>query len=203
MRWLFVMLVALSLSPPTASAAGPAGSASGATAVGGPFQLTNQDGHAVTQASFEGRPLLLYFGYTSCPDVCPVDLAKIVKIADSVRQASGKDVTPVFVTIDPERDTPSRLQAYVRAFGENVVGLTGTTKQIDVITDEYHVYFKKVPVDGGGYLMDHSTVLFLVGPDGAYLDHYGRKLPDEDVVRRIVSTLAASDKASPMNRLPQ
>jgi protein SCO1/2 len=65
------------------------------------------------------------------------------------------------------------------------------------------VYFKKVPVDGGGYLMDHSTVLFLVGPDGAYLDHYGRKLPDEDVIRRVVSTLAASDKASPMNRLPQ
>jgi protein SCO1/2 len=189
MRCLFVMLVALSVLPRTVVGAGPAAMASGGTTVGGPFQLTDQDGHAVTQASFAGRPLLLYFGYTSCPDVCPVDLAKIVKIAAAVGQASGKDVTPVFITVDPERDTPPRLQAYVRAFGANVVGLTGTVEQIDAITDEYHVYFKKVPADGGGYLMDHSTVLFLVGSDGAYLDHYGRKLPEEDVVRRAVSKL--------------
>lgn len=179
-RAWFVLNVLLLLSP-SGHAAHPA--------VGGPFQLTDQDGQAVTQASFAGRPLLLYFGYTSCPDVCPVDLAKIVKIADAVHQASGKVVTPVFVTIDPERDTPPRMQAYVKAFGKNVVGLTGTTAQIGAITDEYHVYFRKVAADGGSYLMDHSTMLFLVGSDGAYLDHYGRKLPEEDVVRRVITTL--------------
>lgn len=178
-----ILLAALSMVPSVIHAASPA--------VGGPFQLTDQDGRAVTQASFAGRPLLLYFGYTSCPDVCPVDLAKIVKIADAVRQSSGMTVTPVFVTIDPERDTPTRLQAYVRAFGKGVIGLTGTTAQIGAIADEYHVYFKKVPVDGG-YLMDHSTMLFLVGSNGAYLDHYGRKLPEADVVRRVVTTLHAS-----------
>jgi len=183
MRRLCFLLAALCLVTSAVHARG--------SAVGGPFQLTDQDGHAVTQASFAGRPLLLYFGYTSCPDVCPVDLAKIVKIAGAVRQASGVTVTPVFVTIDPERDTPSRLQAYVRAFGKDVVGLTGTTTQIGAITDAYHVYFKKVPVDGG-YLMDHSTMLFLVGSNGAYLDHYGRKLPEEDVVKRVVTTLHGS-----------
>ncbi|WP_213947615.1 SCO family protein [Luteibacter sp. dw_328] len=183
MRRLCILLATLCLAASVGHAASPA--------VGGPFQLTDQDGHAVTQASFAGRPLLLYFGYTSCPDVCPVDLAKIVKIAGEVRQASGTTVTPVFVTIDPERDTPTRLQAYVHAFGKDVVGLTGTTAQIDAITDEYHVYFKKVPVDGG-YLMDHSTMLFLVGSNGAYLDHYGRKLPEEDVVKRVVATLHGS-----------
>jgi protein SCO1/2 len=188
MRRLLVLLAAAFLVPPLGLAQGRSANA----AVGGPFQLTDQDGHAVTQASFAGRPLLIYFGYTSCPDVCPVDLAKIVSIADAVRQASGREVTPVFVTIDPERDTPSRLQAYVRAFGKNVVGLTGTKKQIADITDEYHVYFRKVPVEGGGYLMDHSTMLFLVGPDGAYLDHYGRKLPGDDVARRVVAALSAS-----------
>jgi len=182
MRRLAILLAALWLLPVSGHGTGPV--------VGGPFRLIDQDGHAVTQASFAGRPLLLYFGYTSCPDVCPVDLAKMVKIAAAVHQASGKDVTPVFVTIDPERDTPKRLQAYVRAFGKDVVGLTGTTTQIDAITDEYHVYFKKVPVDGG-YLMDHSTVLFLVGANGAYLDHYGRKLPEDDVVKRVVTTLQA------------
>jgi cytochrome oxidase Cu insertion factor (SCO1/SenC/PrrC family) len=184
MRSLGILLSAFLLLSSAAHAANPA--------VGGPFRLIDQDGRAVTQASFVGRPLLLYFGYTSCPDVCPVDLAKIVKIADAVREASGKVVTPVFVTIDPERDTPLRMQAYVKAFGKDVVGLTGTTAQVDAITDEYHVYFKKVPVDGGSYLMDHSTMLFLVGPDGAYLDHYGRKLPEDDVVRRVVTTLHAS-----------
>lgn len=184
MRGLSILLVTLWLLP---------GAAHAATAtVGGPFQLTDQDGRAVTQASFAGRSLLLYFGYTSCPDVCPVDLAKMVKIAAAVREASGRTVTPVFVTLDPERDTPVRLRAYVRAFGKDVVGLTGTTAQIDAITDAYHVYFRKVPVDGGGYLVDHSTVLFLVGSDGAYLDHYGRKLPDDDVVRRVVRSLEAS-----------
>ncbi len=183
MRRLSILLAALCLVTSVIHAANPA--------VGGPFRLTDQDGRAVTQASFAGRPLRTYFGYTSCPDVCPVDLAKIVKIADAVRQASGMTVTPVFVTIDPERDTPTRLQAYVRAFGKDVVGLTGTIAQIDVITNEYHVYFKKVPVDGG-YLMDHSTMLFLVGSNGAYLDHYGRKLPEDDVVKRVVTTLHAS-----------
>ncbi|PTR33874.1 protein SCO1/2 [Luteibacter sp. OK325] len=180
MRRLSFVLFAVCLVASGVHAASPT--------VGGSFQLTDQDGHAVTQSSFAGRPLLLYFGYTSCPDICPVDLAKIVKIAGAVREASGVTVTPVFVTIDPERDTPARLQAYVRAFGKDVVGLTGTTTQIGAITDEYHVYFKKVPVDGG-YLMDHSTMLFLVGANGAYLDHYGRKLPEEDVVKRVVTTL--------------
>jgi len=183
MRCLPLVFAALSLATASIHAASPG--------VGGPFQLTDQDGRAVTQASFAGRPLLLYFGYTSCPDVCPVDLAKIVRIADDVRRASGTTVTPVFVTIDPERDTPPRLQAYVRAFGKEVVGLTGTTAQIDAITDEYHVYFRKVPVEGG-YLMDHSTMLFLVGSNGTYLDHYGRKLPEDDVVKRVVTTLQAS-----------
>lgn len=181
MRRLAYLLAAFLLGSSSAPAA--------TAGTGGPFQLTDQDGRAVTQASFTGRPLLLYFGYTSCPDVCPVDLAKIVRIADAVRQESGKVVTPVFVTIDPARDTPARLGAYVHAFGKDVVGLTGTTAQIDAITDAYHVYFKRVPVDGGGYLMDHSTMLFLVGSDGAYLDHYGRKVPADDVVRRVITTL--------------
>jgi protein SCO1/2 len=158
-------------------------------AIGGPFALTDQDGRAITQATFAGKPFLLYFGYTSCPDICPVDLARVQKIADAIRVETGAVLIPVFVTVDPERDTPVRMKAYVRAFGKDMVGLTGTTAQIQAITDEYHVYFKKIPVAGGSYMMDHSTMLFLVGPHGTYLDHYGRKLPDDDVVKRVVTTL--------------
>jgi protein SCO1 len=158
--------------------------------VGGPFQLVDQDGHAVTDATYRGKPLLMYFGYTSCPDVCPVDLAKIVQVSRSVRDSTGITVTPVFVTVDPARDTAARMKAYVRAFGPDVVGLTGSDAQVQRVTDAYHVYFNKVPANGT-YLMDHSTVLYLVGPDGRLLDHYGRKLPEQDVAARVAATLAA------------
>lgn len=162
----------------------------GPASVGGPFQLLDQDGHTVTDRSYRGRPLLMYFGYTSCPDVCPVDVAKIASIARSVRTQTGIDVTPVFVTVDPERDTPQRLKAYVRAFSPDAVGLTGSPAQIAAVTDAYHVYFRKVPTEGG-YLLDHSTVLYLIGPDGAFLDHYGRKLPEHEVAARVAQTLQA------------
>jgi cytochrome oxidase Cu insertion factor (SCO1/SenC/PrrC family) len=170
----------------------PMSSTAASAAIGGPFRLTDQDGRVVTQASFAGKPLLLYFGYTSCPDVCPVDLARIVRIAASLREKTGATVTPVFVTVDPERDTAERLKAYVAAFGQNVVGLTGTRAQIDAIAQEYHVYSKRVPVEGGAYLMDHSTMLFLIGADGLYLDHYGRKAAEQDIVDRAVAKLKAA-----------
>lgn len=157
--------------------------------IGGPFRLTDQDGRAVTQSSFAGKPMLLYFGYTSCPDICPVDVARIVRIAASLREKTGAAITPVFVTIDPERDTPERMKAYVRAFGSGVVGLTGTRAQIDAIAAEYHVYAKRVAMDGGGYLMDHSTILFLIGANGSYLDHYGRKAAEQDIVDRAAGML--------------
>jgi len=158
--------------------------------VGGPFQLVDQDGHAVSDQTYRGRPLLMYFGYTSCPDVCPVDVAKVVKVSRSVRASTGIDVTPVFVTVDPARDTSARMKAYVRAFGADVIGLTGSDAQIKQVTDAYHVYFNKVPANGT-YLMDHSTVLYLVGADGRLLDHYGRKLPEQDVAARVAATLEA------------
>ena len=161
-----------------------------AAEIGGHFSLTDQDGQKVTEQSFMGKPVLMYFGFTSCPDVCPTDLAKIARIAAAIHSAAGVAVTPVFVTIDPERDTPARLKAYVKSFGKDFVGLTGSPAQIAAIGDEYHVYYKKVPFGSqGDYMMDHSTVLFLLGADGAYLDHYGRALTAEEIVPRAVAKL--------------
>ncbi|QDE38810.1 SCO family protein [Luteibacter pinisoli] len=179
-RWL-VFLGLLAAMPDTPAATPD---------VGGPFHLVDQDGHAVSDRTYRGKPLLMYFGYTSCPDICPVDVAKVVQVARSVREATGVDVTPVFVTIDPERDTAARMKAYVRAFGPDVVGLTGSADQIRQVTDAYHVYFNKVPANGS-YLMDHSTVLYLVGPEGTLLDHFGRKVPEQDVAARVAATLKA------------
>jgi protein SCO1 len=181
MRW--IIHIGLLASLPIAAHAATA-------SVGGPFQLVDQDGRAVTERTYRGRPLLMYFGFTSCPDVCPIDMAKIASVARSVRAQTGIEVTPVFVTVDPERDTPERMKAYVRAFSPDAVGLTGSPAQIATVTEAYHVYFRKVPTEAG-YLLDHSTVLYLIGPDGSFLAHYGRKLPEQEVVSRIAQTLQA------------
>ena len=164
-------------------------SAAARSDVGGPFSLVDQDGARVTQTSFRGKPVLLYFGYATCPDVCPLDLAKMASIARRIHADTGLDVTPVFVTIDPERDTSEKLKTYVRWFGKDFVGLTGTPEEIAQIGDEYHVYYKKVPAPNGGYMMDHSTMLFLLGADGAYLDHYGRALAVDEIAARAITKL--------------
>lgn len=135
------------------------------SSLGGPFSLTGQNGQTKTDADFHGRYVLLYFGYTNCPDVCPTTLAVI---ADTMKQmgAKAKDLTPVFVTVDPARDTPKVLKNYLSAFGPQFVGLTGSAGAIKKVAGEYRVYYAKRPLKGGGYSMDHSSELYLIGPDG-------------------------------------
>jgi protein SCO1/2 len=163
------------------------------TLIGGPFKLTDQNGRAVTDRSFHGKPVLLYFGFTSCPDVCPTDLARVQRIARRVQKAGGPSLTPIFVSIDPERDTPAKMKGYVSAFGPGMVGLTGTPVQIAVITDRYHVYYKKVPYGRKGqYMMDHSTFVFLLDRNGRYVDHFGRTADEAQVATQIVGELARS-----------
>ncbi|MET0232825.1 MAG: SCO family protein [Rhodanobacteraceae bacterium] len=172
------------------------GSAATRTDTGGAFSLVDQNGARVTEKTFIGRPVLLYFGYTTCPDVCPLDLAKIARVAKRVSTEVGVDVKPIFVTVDPERDTPDKLKPYVHFFGADFSGLTGTPEEIAKIGDEYHVYSKKVPTaDGKSYMVDHSTMLFLLGADGGYLDHYGRALSIDEIVSRAVAKLGS--KGSP------
>ncbi|MCP1626795.1 SCO family protein [Pseudomonas nitroreducens] len=159
--------------------------------VGGPFNLTNQDGQRVTQRDYEGRPALLYFGFTSCPDICPTDLAKMARIAHAVEEEKGIKPRPIFVTLDPERDTPQQLKGYVGHFDPEFVGLTGTPQEIIAITDEYHVFYKKVPYGDkpGDYTVDHSTFLFLLDKDGSYLDHFRRGMAEDEIIQRVGAKL--------------
>ncbi|WP_392887679.1 SCO family protein [Pseudomonas migulae] len=161
------------------------------TDIGGPFQLTNQNGQRVTERSF-GEPTLLYFGFMTCPAICPTDLAKMARISRQLQQQQGITVRPVFVTVDPERDTPARLKTYVNYFASNFVGLTGSAQDIVRITDAYHVYYKKVPSGDkpDQYMMDHSTLLFLLDSQGRYLKHFGRGLDEKDIERQVVAALA-------------
>ena len=148
----------------------PAGNLAGSS-LGGAFTLTNQDGKPVREADFRGKYRLVYFGYTSCPDVCPTDAALISRgllVYEKARPSRGVRVQPIFITVDPERDNPAALKAFVGAFHPRLIGLTGTPAQIDAVRKAYGIYAKKVETsDPAFYLMDHFAVIYLFGPDGA------------------------------------
>jgi protein SCO1/2 len=134
--------------------------------LGGPFSLTDHTGRAVTQADFAGRFLLLYFGFTYCPDVCPTELGTIAAAMDDLG-AQASRVTPVLITVDPERDTPAALSDYVSRFHPAMVGLTGSPEQVAAAARAYRVFYAKVQrPDMTDYTMDHSSFIYLVGPDG-------------------------------------
>ncbi|MEG8018828.1 SCO family protein [Sphingomonas sp. LR55] len=138
--------------------------------IGGAFTLTDQNGQLVTERSFAGKYRIMYFGYTFCPDVCPTDVQAIgaaVKKLETSDPALAAKIVPVFVTVDPVRDTPAVLKQFVSAFHPRMVGLTGTDDQIAKIKTEYAVYSSKGdPSPGGGYLVNHSRQAYLMDPDG-------------------------------------
>lgn len=135
-------------------------------ALGGPFSLTDQTGRAVTEADFTGRYLLVYFGFTYCPDVCPTELGIIASAMDELGEEAAR-VTPVFITIDPERDSVEAMADYVSRFHPRMMGLTGTPAQVAAAARAYRVYYAKVNrPEMTEYLMDHSSFIYLVGPDG-------------------------------------
>lgn len=140
-----------------------------AAAVGGPFRLTDHTGKAVSDADFRGKHLLIYFGYTFCPDVCPTELSSMAGAMDKLGPTADK-VQPLFITIDPERDTAAHLAGYVALFHPRLIGLTGTPDEVRAVAREYRVYAAKAPGSTGeAYLMDHSSFVYLMGPDGKFV----------------------------------
>lgn len=140
--------------------------------VGGPFALIDHTGTARTEQDFRGKLLLVYFGFTYCPDVCPADLQNIGLALDQLGAAGGR-VQPLFVTLDPERDTPAHLADYVPAFHPRLIGLTGDDAAIRAAADAYKVYYAKVMNEGGNdYTVDHTAFIYLMGADGRYLGFF-------------------------------
>ena len=145
--------------------------AGGTASIGGPYTLTDQNGHPRSDSDFHGRWVLLYFGYTFCPDVCPTTLAKMAAALGKLGPQADRFV-PLFITIDPERDTPSVLKTYLEAFGPRFVGLTGTPSDIAKVAHAYRVYYAKHPLANGNYAMDHSSVIYLIDPNGNFVKAY-------------------------------
>jgi len=156
-----------------------------APAIGGPFALTDQTGRPVTDKSYDGLYRLIYFGYTFCPDACPTELQVMAGAIDDLGQAGDK-VQPIFVTVDPARDTVKQLAAYVPAFHKRLVGLTGTPEQIAQVAREYKVYYAKADgPDAKTYLMNHSSFVYLLDPAGKFLTVFPSDMDSEKMAAAI------------------
>jgi protein SCO1/2 len=168
------------------SAAPPAGPLAGAQ-IGGAFDLIDQDGRPVTDQSYAGKYKLVYFGYTFCPDVCPLDVQKIATALRSFEKSDpgrAAKVQPIFITVDPERDTPPVLKTFVAAFHPRLVGLGGTVAQVDAAKRAYKVYATKAgPAGAVDYLVDHSAMVYLIGPDGAPISFADRSATAAQIAR--------------------
>lgn len=154
-------------------------SGSNATAaVGGPFRLVDQDGHAVTDHDFRGKPFLVFFGFTRCPDVCPTTLLDITEVMKSLGPDADRTAA-LFITVDPQRDTAAALKDYLSSFDPHVRGLTGDPAALAAVAKEYRVYYKKVPLDGGDYTMDHTAIVYLMDKDGHFVSPFNlRRKPE-------------------------
>ena len=162
----------------------------GAVSVGGPFQLTDHTGKAVTEASYRGRFMLIYFGYTFCPDVCPTELQTMATAIDQLGPDAAK-IVPIFITVDPERDTVTAVNDYVTLFDKRLVGLTGTQEQISTVTRAYRVYYAKATPKGSStYLMDHSSFLYQMGPDGSFRSLFRQGMSPDDLAKALRNRLA-------------
>ena len=158
--------------------------APGAATIGGPFTMTDHTGATVTDAEVIDGLTLVYFGYTFCPDVCPFDTANMAQ-ATEILEERGIEATPVFVTVDPARDTPEALSDFVGALHPRMVGLTGTPEQTQAIAKAYKAYYARQGDDPEVYLMDHSTFTYLMAPDGSFLDVFRRDVPPAEVADRV------------------
>jgi protein SCO1/2 len=198
-RWLAPTIVALLLvlaalvgvyylvpsAPQTATAQ------QGTVAIGGPFTLTDHTGKQVTDQDFRGRYMLVYFGYTFCPDVCPLGLQTIAQALDALPPELQDRIVPLFVTVDPARDTVQVVRDYVGLFHPRLVGLTGSEAEVGQMLKTYRVYARKADATAGdgGYLVDHSTFTYLMDTEGQYLTHFGHGVTPEEMAERLKAAL--------------
>jgi protein SCO1/2 len=142
--------------------------------IGGPFSLTDQNGRTVTDQDFKGRPFLVFFGFTHCPDICPTTMFEISEIIRKLGP-DGDRVRALFITVDPERDTPAALKDYVSSFDPRIVAVTGDEAAIAAVAKAYRAYYKRTPLPEGGYTMDHTAIVYLMGKDGRFVTPFSLK----------------------------
>ena len=160
-----------------------------ASAIGGPFRLVDQNGKTVTDGDLKGEWSLVYFGYTHCPDACPTALNDISIALDELGPKRGA-VRPVFITVDPERDTPEVLKSYITSFDAPILALTGTPEEIAQAAKDYRVYYAKHAEAGGDYSMDHSSVIYVMDPQGRFTASFTHENSPEEIAERLKKLLS-------------
>jgi protein SCO1 len=154
-----------------------------AALIGGAFSLKAGDGKTVSDETLRGRPFLVYFGYTHCPDVCPTELARI---SDVLTEMGDKSIPALFITIDPERDTPKIMRDYVGSFNPAIVGLSGSPQAVEAAEKAYRVFARKGPLQADGdYSMDHSSIIYLMDKNGAFIEAFNLERPPKDAARAL------------------
>lgn len=157
----------------------------GETLIGGAFALTDAEGKRRTDAEFRGRHMLVFFGFANCPDFCPTALVTISQALEKLGPKAEK-IAPIFVTVDPERDTPAQLKNYAQNFDKRILMMTGSAEDIAGVARAYRVYYAKRPLEKAGeYTMDHSAYIYLIGPDGKYITHFRHGISAEDLARAL------------------
>jgi len=196
-RWLILAAMAAtalvlgwSVATMVLGRSGPTGSVNRAL-IGGPFELTDHRGRPVTDSQFRGKQMLVYFGYTYCPDVCPTELQNLSQVLDLLGEATPQ-VQTLFITVDPQRDTVAHLAGYMESFHATILGLTGSKEQIAQAAKAYRVYYARAKGSGNpkdpnddSYLVDHSGFVYLMGRDGQYLAHFAPNADPQKIAQTV------------------
>ena len=154
------------------------------SAIGGPFSLVDQTGKPVTEADLKGKPSLMFFGFTHCPDICPTALFDMTQLYKALGRDADK-LQAYFVSVDPERDTPAILKEYLSSFDPRLRGLTGDPAAVAAMEKAYRVYSKKLPLDGGGYTMDHTALVYLMDKEGRFVAPFNLKRKPEEAAAEL------------------
>jgi len=164
----------------TAQSSGPS--------VGGPFTLTGPGGKTVSDKDYRGKYMMIYFGYTYCPDVCPTSLTDMADALNTLPKEKSDKIQPIFISVDPARDSPDHLAEYVKYFYPRLIGLTGTQDQIKKVAKEFRVYYRINKPEGDDpmdYVVDHTSIIYLVGPDGKLVTHFSHGTTPEAMAERL------------------
>ena len=153
-------------------------------AIGSPFELTTHRGETLTNEDLRGKPYLVFFGFTHCPDICPTTLFELTGLLKELGPASNK-IVPLFITVDPERDTLDQLASYLSSFDSRIVALRGTNEQTEQVVKAFAAYFKKVPQEGGNYTMDHTTGVYLMDANGQFIGILDTRGPREIQIKKL------------------
>ncbi|KAL7587377.1 hypothetical protein Lser_V15G39386 [Lactuca serriola] len=179
----------------TSSTAVKQGPSAGKAAIGGPFNLINHDGKSVTENDFKGKWTLIYFGFTHCPDICPDELQKLAAAIDKIKAKSGFEIVPVFISVDPERDTVEQVSEYVKEFHPKLIGLTGDPDEIKKAARAYRVYYMKTEEEGSDYLVDHSIIMYLMDPNMEFIKFFGKNNDVDALTEGIINEIKQYKKA--------